>query len=54
VQAGVGRVLQADSAAAVRDVIDGRTPRELALISVAFGADLHGLVNSLSGRDGRG
>ena len=47
VQAGVGRVLQADSAAAVRDVIDGRTPRELALISVAFGADLHGLVNSL-------
>ena len=54
VQAGVGRVLQADSAAAVQDVIDGRTPRELALISVAFGADLHGLVNSLSGRDGRG
>ena len=47
VQAGVGRVLQADSAAAVQDVIDGRTPRELALISVAFGADLHGLVNSL-------
>ena len=54
VQAGVGRVLQADSAAAVQDVIDGRSPRELALISVAFGADLHGLVNSLSGRDGRG
>ena len=47
VQAGVGRVLQADSAAAVQDVINGRTPRELALISVAFGADLHGLVNSL-------
>ena len=47
VQAGVGRVLQADSAAAVQDVIDGRSPRELALISVAFGVDLHGLMNSL-------
>ena len=46
-QAGIGRVVQAGSAAAVRDVIDGRTPRELALISVAFGADLHPLVNSL-------
>ena len=47
VQAGIGRVLQAESATAVQDVIDGRTPGELALISVAFGADLHGLVNSL-------
>ena len=54
VQAGIGRVLQAESATAVQDVIDGRTPGELALISVAFGADLYGLVNSLSGRDGRG
>jgi len=47
VQAGIGRVLQAESATAVRDVIDGRTPGELALISVAFGADLNALVNSL-------
>ena len=47
VQAGIGRVLQAESATAVQDVIDGRTPGELALISVAFGADLNALVNSL-------
>ena len=47
VQAGIGRVLQAESATAVQDVIDGRTPGELALISVAFGADLNALVSSL-------
>lgn len=47
-EAGFGRILQATSPAAVQQLIATRPPGQLALISLAFGADTNAIVHNLS------